>query len=616
VLDDTGTTIAVNTTLDRIPGLSAAGELRLGADYLASCEAAAAAGDEHRGAIAQALREMLAGDRDGFTGRYALGGPDEAPRWFGMRASRFRGAGAGAIVMEHFDKTAFVKAQQTAQLDAETLECTDAAVLATDLHGRIQLWSRGAEQLFGWSADEVVGRDVLHLVLPPGKGDPAAAVVADLHTRGARFAERELRRRDGTTFHAYVNSVLRRDERGAPAGVIAVAIDVSERVRAAQELRDARDHLRAVTDSMGEALCTLDADGHVGYMNAAARRLLGWSSAELRGRTLHDAVHARKPDGHACRIEDCPLVAGHRRREVVRVDDDVFVRRDGSQMPVAYTSAPFHSVEGGGSVLVFSDITQAKAEQERMRSEIARLSQVRDLHDALQEQRFELYAQPIVDLATRRITAHELLLRMRERDGRVRAPGTFLAAAERSGLVRDLDRWVIGQAARLAGDGHRVELNVSAASLGDPRLYDDFAAALDEFGAEPSCIVVELTETALMQDERLGRTFVERIGALGCELALDDFGTGYGGFGYLKNLPVDYLKIDVEFVSDLRTNLASRHVVQAVIGLAEAFGNRTVAEGVEDDETLEMVGRMGVDYAQGFGIGRPAPLDETLYSAS
>jgi PAS domain-containing protein len=184
VLDDTGTTIAVNTTLDRIPALKAGGELRLGADYLASCEAAAAAGDEHRGAIAQALREMLAGDRDAFTGRYALGGSDEAPRWFGMRASRFRGAGAGCIVMEHFDKTIFVKAQQAAQLGAETVEYTDAAVLATDLHGRIALWSRGAEQLFGWSAEEVVGRDVLRLVLPPGKGDPASAVLGDLRKRG------------------------------------------------------------------------------------------------------------------------------------------------------------------------------------------------------------------------------------------------------------------------------------------------------------------------------------------------------------------------------------------------------------------------------------------------
>jgi EAL domain-containing protein (putative c-di-GMP-specific phosphodiesterase class I) len=282
---------------------------------------------------------------------------------------------------------------------------------------------------------------------------------------------------------------------------------------------------------------------------------------------------------------------------------------------VAYTSAPFQSADGGGSVVVFSDVTRARNEQQRLEDKIERLSQVRDLHDALREDRLELFAQPIIDLTSRTTISHELLLRMRERDGSLRSPGTFLAAAESTGLVRELDRWVIRQAARLAGDGHRVEFNISATSLGDPGLYDELVAALREFDADPSCIVVELTETALMQDESLGTTFVQRVGALGCEVALDDFGSGYGGFGYLKNLPVDYLKIDMEFVTDLRTNVASRHVVEAVVGLAGAFGNRTVAEGVEDDETLEIVAAMGVDYAQGYGIGRPAPLAETLLSA-
>jgi EAL domain-containing protein (putative c-di-GMP-specific phosphodiesterase class I) len=153
------------------------------------------------------------------------------------------------------------------------------------------------------------------------------------------------------------------------------------------------------------------------------------------------------------------------------------------------------------------------------------VAQLRDLHDALQEQRLVLHAQPIIDLSTGATVSHELLLRMRERDGGLRSPGMFLAAAERSGLVRELDRWVIREAARLAGDGHRVELNISAASLGDPGLYDDFTAALARFGAEPNCLVVELTETALMQEEGIGTSFMERIGALGCELALDDFGT-------------------------------------------------------------------------------------------
>lgn len=262
---------------------------------------------------------------------------------------------------------------------------------------------------------------------------------------------------------------------------------------------------------------------------------------------------------------------------------------------------------------MFTDITQAKLVQHRLQSEIDRLSQVRELHEALAEQRFELFAQPIIDLTTGAVVSHELLLRMRERDGSLRMPGTFLPAAESCGLICELDRWVIKQAARLAGDGHHVELNLSAASLGDPGLYDNFAAAIAEHEARPDHIGIELTETAIMQDETIAAMFIQRVGVLGCELALDDFGTGFGGFAYLKNLPVDYLKIDVDFVRDLCMNTASRHVVQAVVGLAASFGLRTVAEGVEDDQTLSMIRDMGVDRAQGYGIGRPGPLADTLY---
>jgi EAL domain-containing protein (putative c-di-GMP-specific phosphodiesterase class I) len=209
-----------------------------------------------------------------------------------------------------------------------------------------------------------------------------------------------------------------------------------------------------------------------------------------------------------------------------------------------------------------------------------------------------------------------LLLRMRERDGRIRMPSAFLPAAERCGLILELDRWVIRQAATLAGRGYRVELNLSAASLGDPGLFDLFTDAIAEYGADPARMVIELTETALMQDEGMAAKFIERAGALGCELALDDFGTGFGGFGYLKSLSVDYLKIDVEFVRDVRTNVASRHVVQAVVGLAAAFGQRTVAEGVEDEPTLQMIREMGVDLAQGYGIGAAGPLAVTLQAAT
>jgi EAL domain-containing protein (putative c-di-GMP-specific phosphodiesterase class I) len=305
-------------------------------------------------------------------------------------------------------------------------------------------------------------------------------------------------------------------------------------------------------------------------------------------------------------------VAAHEARESARVDDDMFVRRDGSGLALSWVLTPFDGPAGNNSVVVFADNTRAKAAQRRRQLELEQLSEVRDLHDALTEQRLQLFAQPIVNLATGAVVSHELLLRMRERGGGIRMPGSFLPAAERCGLIRDIDRWVIGEAARLAGDGHDVKLNLSATSLVDPGLFDYFQTAVAEHRADPKRIGVELTETALIQDELIARTFIERVRALGCELALDDFGTGFGGFIYIKRLPVDYLKIDIEFVRDLSTNPASRHVVRAVIDLAKAFGYRTVAEGIEDEQTLELIGAMGVDLAQGFAIGRPGPLADTL----
>jgi EAL domain-containing protein (putative c-di-GMP-specific phosphodiesterase class I) len=152
---------------------------------------------------------------------------------------------------------------------------------------------------------------------------------------------------------------------------------------------------------------------------------------------------------------------------------------------------------------------------------------------------------------------------------------------------------------------------VSAESLGDHTLYDFVERELHRAGADPSLIVIELTETALLRNEEAARAFIAQVEQLGCRVALDDFGSGYSGFGYVKRLPVDFLKIDIEFVRDLPRDSANEHVVRAIVQLAKDFGYKTVAEGVEDAETLAMLSELGVDFAQGYGIGRPAPIEET-----
>ena len=399
-----------------------------------------------------------------------------------------------------------------------------------------------------------------------------------------------------------------------PAKIVLQHYDITSRVRAESELRQARNYLGAVTDSMAEALCTLDTDGVLMYMNPAAETLLGWSLDELRGRNMHDAVHFRRADGQPTSAADCPLVASRGRAQVVRVSDDVFICHDGTDLAVQYTSSPLRTADAiTGSVVVFSDITLQKAENRRLQSQLAAATGKRHIREALDQGRFVLYAQPIVDLITGSVVQHELLIRMLEGDGTVLPPDEFLPAAEQNGLITDIDRWVIAQAAELCGAGNRVQMNLSGASLPEAGLFEFFRATTEASGASPQDIVIEeLTETALMGNERLGGILLDQLSRLGCKIALDDFGTGYGGFAYLKRFTVDYLKIDTQFIRDITTNAASRRVAAAVVDLAHGFGQKTVAEGIEDPDTITLLTAMKVDYGQGFALGRPAPLHESL----
>jgi EAL domain-containing protein (putative c-di-GMP-specific phosphodiesterase class I) len=187
-------------------------------------------------------------------------------------------------------------------------------------------------------------------------------------------------------------------------------------------------------------------------------------------------------------------------------------------------------------------------------------------------------------------------------------PRQFLPLAERSGLIVAIDRWMAGRAIELASAGRTAEINLSAVSICDEELPADLADALEQAGAGAANVVFEITETAAIEHIDAARDFVDRLSRLGCRFALDDFGTGFGSLTYLRHLPVQYLKIDSAFVRDLVTSPEDQRMVQSIVAMAGQFGLRTVAEGVEDAETLALVREFGVDLAQGFGIGRPQPL--------
>ena len=385
-------------------------------------------------------------------------------------------------------------------------------------------------------------------------------------------------------------------------GVGIIVVDVTERLQA-EEFRS------IAMNQMAEGMFITDHLGRMTYMNDAVTKMLGWTEKDLKGRHLHDLVHTHRDDGTPILSEaECEIRKVRAEGICVRGDNQMYTCKDGSLLPVAYSAAPlFTGTSGVGTVIVFRDITDEKAERIRVKRELDAITWIGRIREALDEDRMVLYSQPIVPLTGGR-PSEELLIRMIGRNGELISPSSFLGVAEQYGLIKEVDRWVIGQAADLSANGRHVGVNLSAESIASPDLLDFIEAELRRSGSDPADLVFEITETALMSDIENGHAFARGIVQLGGSLALDDFGTGYGTFTHVKKLPISFLKIDIEFVKELVNSSANQHVVKAIVNLAQGFGCQTVAEGVEDEDTLELLKEFGVDFAQGFHLGRPAPV--------
>ena len=234
---------------------------------------------------------------------------------------------------------------------------------------------------------------------------------------------------------------------------------------------------------------------------------------------------------------------------------------------------------------------------------------------ALEHDLFELHAQPVIDLHTGEVCQHELLIRLPGDDDELILPGAFLYTAERFGMAAELDRWVVANAAALLGgaqDELRLEVNLSAESLGDADLPLFVEERLSDAGIDPARLIFEVTETAAIANLAQARAFVQRLTGLGCGFALDDFGAGFGSFYYLKHLPLDYLKIDGEFVRNLPSSQIDQVLVASVVQIARGLGKQTIAEFAGDADTVDLLRALGVDCAQGFYIGRPMPVAQAL----
>jgi diguanylate cyclase (GGDEF)-like protein len=268
--------------------------------------------------------------------------------------------------------------------------------------------------------------------------------------------------------------------------------------------------------------------------------------------------------------------------------------------------------DGRNQIALFQDPDQPRRDHQRRQTTTARI------RDALTHDRLSLHTQPIRNLASGGIERYELLLRMTGDNGELLPAASFIETAERSGMVQELDRWVVVRALELLASRERegnpvsLHVNLSGASVADLSVLEFIERRLDEGEADPARCTFEITETARVHDYEAAGGFADRLTEFGCQVAIDDYGAGFGPFHYLKQIPFDLIKIDGSFISDMPNSDADQLTVQAIVQIARGLGKTTIAEYVQDDITAQMLREYGVDMAQGYHLGRPVDVAELL----
>ena len=243
----------------------------------------------------------------------------------------------------------------------------------------------------------------------------------------------------------------------------------------------------------------------------------------------------------------------------------------------------------------------------------ARVHQKIQIQKALEEGRFVPWFQPILDLRDNKVHHYEALARMQGEGGKIVFPNEFIDTAERFGMIGAIDRIITKRTMRLqaetgrSGRHYSFAMNLSGKNLGDEELLSFLQSMIEETGADPNNLIFEITETAAVQDLDKAVKFIAALKNMGCKFSLDDFGVGFTSFVYLREMNVDYIKIDGSFVKRLNENPDDQFIVKAIVGVAKGMGIKTVAEFVEKKETLDLLRVFGVDYAQGYFIGKPGP---------
>jgi diguanylate cyclase (GGDEF)-like protein/PAS domain S-box-containing protein len=552
---------------------------------------------------------------------------------------------------------ALFREKESAQI---TLQSIGDGVITTDAKGVIDYLNPVAEALTGWRLEDSQGRAIeeifraFHEETCEPLENPLA--VAIRRTRSIKSVRPMLLiRRDGNEIYVESTASPIRDGSGAVSGGVLVFHDVSEARELNRRLSYHASHdvltglvnrrefenrmERALKSAKARetsyALCCLDLDqfkivndtcGH-----SAGDALLGQVGALLKSKVRwRDTLARLGGDEFGILLESCSLDEAMRTAEALReaVRNFKFTWEErtfrlGASIGVVPISAENADV---ASVLSAADSAcQAAKEAGRNRvhsfeeNDIDLMRRRREMqwaariNNALEEGRFELFRQTILPLQKVEEGAHyELLLRMRDEQGKIVAPDNFITAAERYGITPQIDRWVIENAFRwLVSEADEREklamcsINLSGQSLGDDKFLPYVIDQFHRSGLDATKICFEITETAAIASFSQANRFIQALKELGCKFALDDFGTGLSSFGYLKHFPVDFLKIDGSFVKEILHDPIDREMVRSINEIGHLTGKQTIAEFAENVEIINMLRSLGVDYAQGYGVSQP-----------
>lgn len=532
------------------------------------------------------------------------------------------------------------------------------SLFCVDPRGRITFVNSAAEQLTGLPSSELETMRFIDIMKTEAGDEIGARIAGDLHPDATWTVDATLGMPDRAPVAVELSASPLLDEHARIAGTQWVARDITERKRLEQQMAHvaSHDHLtglhnrryfetaleielaEARRDGGCGAIVWLDVDDFKDVNDALGHRagdeVLVELADQLRKQVRESNVLARLGgDEFGVLIPDATVaeatVAATRVLNAINSRpysvDGHAVTLSASLGVVAY---PEHGTTPA-ELLANADMAMYWA-KDRGRSQVhvhemdaMRTGEMRSrmlwndrIMAALREDSMRVYAQPILDIHEGRVTRLELLCRMLDDDGAPILPAEFLPAAERSGLISDIDRWMVQRAIGILADTQdwelQLEVNLSGKAFLDPALLPMIERALEESGVEPARLGLEITETAAIADIGRAQTFVAALKVLGCRFSLDDFGSGFSSFYHLKHLPVDCLKIDGSFIRGLAHGLQDRHLVRGMVELSRGLQIEVAAEYVEDAATLEIVRSLGIDYAQGFQIGHPVPVSQAL----